>query len=114
MLKENAAHYYFEQGKSCAEAILMAASDVYDLGLTQTETALFAGFRTGMGCGSTCGALSGAIGVLGRMYGQRQDFNALCADFVAQFEKKLACGSTDCATLAAKYKTEATRCTAAV
>lgn len=114
MLKENAARYYFEQGKSCAEAILMAASDVYDLGLTQTETALFAGFRTGMGCGSTCGALSGAIGVLGRMYGQRQDFNALCADFVAQFEKKLACGSTDCATLAAKYKTEATRCTAAV
>ena len=68
-LRERAAHYYFTLGKSCAEGILWAANDLYDLKLTEGEVQLFAGFRTGMGCGSTCGGLTGAIGVLSRMYG---------------------------------------------
>ncbi|MBQ8852373.1 MAG: C-GCAxxG-C-C family protein [Oscillibacter sp.] len=114
MLKEKAAYYYGTMGKSCAEGILLAASDVYGLGLTESEASLFAGFRTGMGCGSTCGGLTGAIGVLDRMYGQREDFNVLCAAFVTKFQEKLGCNTIDCAPLAAKYKTEATRCTAAV
>ena len=114
MLKEKATHHYFTAGKSCGEAILLAANQVYGLDLTQGEIQLFAGFRTGMGCGSTCGALAGAIGVLSRMYGQREDFNPLCGQFVDKFQEKLACGTTDCATLAARYKTEAKRCTDAV
>ena len=113
-LREKAAYYYFTLGKSCAEGILLAANDVYDLKLTEGEVQLFAGFRTGMGCGSTCGGLTGAIGVLSRMYGRREDFNALCGEFVAFFEEKLACGTIDCTPLAAKYKNEQTRCTAAV
>ena len=114
MLKEKAAYYYGTEGKSCAEGILLAANDVYSLKLTEGEIQLFAGFRTGMGCGSTCGALAGAIGVLSRMYGSREDFKELCAKFVAAFEEKLGCGATDCATLEAKYKTPETRCVAAV
>jgi len=113
-LRERAAHYYFTMGKSCAEGILWAANDLYDLKLTEGEVQLFAGFRTGMGCGSTCGGLTGAIGVLSRMYGSREDFNALCGEFVSAFEAKLACNTIDCAPLAAKYKNELTRCTAAV
>ena len=114
MLKEKASYYYLDLGKSCAEAILLAANEVYGLGLSESEIQLFAGFRTGMGCGSTCGALAGAMGVLSRMYGQREDFNPLCAQFVDKFQKKLACGTIECTPLAAKYKTPETRCTAAV
>lgn len=114
MLKEKAIHHYFTAGKSCGEAILLAANEVYGLNLTEGEIQLFAGFRTGMGCGSTCGALAGAIGIISRMYGQREDFNPLCGQFVDKFQEKLACGTTDCATLAAKYKTEEKRCTDAV
>ena len=114
MLKQKAAYYYGTMGKSCAEGILLAANDVYDLKLTDSEIQLFAGFRTGMGCGSTCGGLAGAIGVLSRMYGQREDFKELCAKFVAAFEKKLACGTTECAALEARYKTPEARCVAAV
>ncbi|WP_235371343.1 C-GCAxxG-C-C family (seleno)protein [Pseudoflavonifractor phocaeensis] len=113
-LKERAGYYYFTLDKSCAEAVLLAANEVYSLGLTEAEIGLFAGFRTGMGCGSTCGGLSGAIGVLSKKYGQREDFKELCARFVDAFQTKLACGSIDCATLAARYKTEAGRCRAAV
>ena len=113
-LKERAGYYYFTLDKGCAEAILLAANEVYELGLTEAETGLFAGFRTGMGCGSTCGSLTGAIGVLSRKYAGRADLKELCARFVEVFEQKLACGATDCATLAARYKTETSRCRAAV
>ena len=113
-LKERAAHYYLGEGRSCAEAMLLAAKDVYGLPFTEGEVSLFAGFRTGMGCGSTCGGLTGAMGVLSRMYGQREDFKDLCAAFVKAFEEKLGCGTIDCEPLAAKYKNDATRCTAAV
>ena len=114
MLREKAAYYYFDQGKSCAEGILLAAGDVYDLKLTEEEVSLFAGFRTGMGCGGTCGALAGAIGVLSRKYAGREDLKELCARFVTVFEQKLACGTTECAVLEAKYKTPQRRCSAAV
>ena len=73
MLKEKAGQYYFVQDKSCAEAILLAANEAYHLGMTEEATKLFAGFRTGMGMGGTCGALSGAIGVLSSKYGTRED-----------------------------------------
>ena len=114
MLKEKAGQYYFVQDKSCAEAILLAANEAYHLGMTEEATKLFAGFRTGMGMGGTCGALSGAIGVLSSKYGTREDLKKICADFVAAFEQKLALGTTECAPLAAKYKTESKRCRDAV
>ena len=114
MLKEKAGQNYFVQDKSCAEAILLAANEAYHLGMTEEATKLFAGFRTGMGMGGTCGALSGAIGVLSSKYGTREDLKTICADFVAAFEQKLALGTTECAPLAAKYKTEGKRCRDAV
>lgn len=114
MLREKTTYYYSMMGKGCAESILLAANDSYNLKLTESEVQLFAGFRTGMGCGSTCGGLTGAIGVLSRMYGQREDFHALCGQFVSAFEAKLDCGTIACSTLAAKYKTETSRCVAAV
>ena len=113
-LKERAGYYYAVLDKGCAEDILLAANEVYDLGLTEADAALFAGFRTGMGCGSTCGGLAGAIGVLSKKYSQREDLKELCAGFVEAFSLKLACGATDCSTLAARYKTEASRCRTAV
>ncbi|MBD5094355.1 MAG: nitrite reductase [Subdoligranulum sp.] len=114
MLKEKAAYYYGELGKNCAEGLLLAANDVYDLNLTENEIQLFAGFGGGMGCGSTCGSLSGAIGILSKLYGTREDFRDLCGKFVDAFRDELGCDTIDCAPLAAKYKNAETRCTTAV
>jgi len=113
-LREKAAYYYGTLGKHCPEAILLAANDEYALGLSGREEALLTGFRTGMGCGSTCGALIGAVAVLSCKYSGREDLKELCGGFVAAFEEKLGCKAIDCATLAARYKTEASRCVAAV
>ena len=109
MLKEKANYYYGTEGKNCAEAILLAANDVYKLGITETDINLFAGFGGGMGCGSTCGSLAGAMGVLSRLFGEREDFRDLCGEFVSIFKAAFD-GTIDCEPIAAKYKTEATRC----
>lgn len=114
MLKERAAHYYSEEGRHCAEGMLLAANDIYGLGLSDEEVKLFAGFGGGMGCGSTCGGLIGAIGVLSKLYGQREDFRALCGAFVSAFEQELGCGTIDCTPLSARYKTPEKRCVEAV
>lgn len=114
MLKERASYYYGTLGKNCAEGILLAANDVYGLKLTEQEIQLFSGFGRGMGCGSTCGGLSGAIGVLSRMYEGREDFRELCGGFVSKFKDALGCDTIDCGPLAGKYKTEAARCVSAV
>ena len=109
-LEERAVSYYLQQDKGCGVAMLMAANDHYALGLSEEACTLFAGFRTGMGCGSTCGSLSGAVGVLSCMFSQRDDFKMLCAEFVDRFTQKLGCSSINCDVLAAKYKTENTKC----
>ena len=40
-------------------------NDVYQLGLSQEDTKLVAGFGGGMGVGGTCGALAGSLAVIG-------------------------------------------------
>ncbi len=114
MLKEKASHYYLTVGKNCCQAILLAADDAYHLDITEADVQMFAGFRSGMNCGKTCGALVGAISVLSRMYGNRENFDELCSKFVSIFEEKLGCGSVDCAVISAKYKNAETRCNTSV
>lgn len=113
-LTERASFYYLEKDLGCAVGILMGANDVYDLGLDAETCQLFEGFRTGMGCGSTCGCLTGAMGALSRKYRGREDLKDICAGFVAEFTEAMACASTDCRVIAPNYKTPERRCAAAV
>ena len=110
MLKEKAMHYYVDLGRSCSESILMAANDVYNLNLTDSEIQLFEGFRGGMGCGAACGCLTGAMGALSRKYAGREDLKTICGNFVPFFNEKLDSGSIDCSVLEPKYKNDTVRC----
>lgn len=110
MLKEKATHYYVDLHRSCSESILMAANEVFDMKLTENEILLFAGFRGGMGYGSTCGCLTGAIGALSRKYAGREDLKDICGNFVAAFREKLDSDSLDCSVLEPKYKNDTVRC----
>ena len=112
MLKEKANYYYLQLGHHCSDGLMLAANELYHLGLTEESMIPFAGFATGMGCKSTCGALIGAIAVLSVKYKDREDLKPLCADFVAKFNQKF--GTLDCEPIEAKYKTPTNRCTAAV
>ena len=116
MLKEKARHYYLTVGRCCAESILMAANDVYDLQLVERDILLFTGFCGGMACGDACGCLDAAIGALSLKYAgrEKEEFRAICRNFVAVFRDKLGADSVDCSVLEPKNKTEEERCWATV
>lgn len=113
-MEERAKNYYIDQGKNCAVSLLLAANDVYGLGLNGGEAKLFAGFGGGLQCGRTCGTLSGSIAALSQKYAGREDFKAICGGFVEAFQQAMGCESIDCAVLQEKYKTENERCLATV
>ena len=110
--KQRAQYYYIDCNQNCAVSILMGANDRYGLGLTMEDAKLVIGFGGGMGCGSTCGCVAGAMAVLGKRYAGRPDFKKLCAGFVREFKGEL--GSTDCAVILPAHKTPEARCLAAV
>lgn len=112
MLRDIAVKYY-DDNCNCAEALLLAANDQYNLGLTERDIHLVGAFGGGMGCGRTCGALCGMIAALGAMRittraHASEGLRELSASLVKAFEDKL--GSTECAELMAKYKSPERRC----
>lgn len=113
MLREIAGKYYLEKGCNCSESLLYAANDYYNLGLNAESLKLLGGFGGGMGCKTTCGALSGSIAALSAMFMQGKAHETpgmmeISGNFVKKFEEKL--GNTLCSVLEAQNKTPEKRC----
>ncbi|MBQ0000552.1 MAG: C_GCAxxG_C_C family protein [Clostridiales bacterium] len=68
MLKDVYAKYYFDQNYNCAETILRAGNEYYELGLHDRDMILVGGFGAGMQSGNTCGAILAAISILSMKY----------------------------------------------
>jgi len=68
MLKDIAMKYYSEQNYNCAETIIRAANEYYDLGLHDHDMILVAGFGAGIQTGNVCGAILSAVSVLSMKY----------------------------------------------
>lgn len=64
---------YFLNGNSCSESIILAAKDegLCDEGLLSVASP----FSGGLGSGCLCGAISGAMIVIGYLYGKKNKFN---------------------------------------
>ena len=52
MLKDFISKYYFDQNYNCAESILRAGNDYYNLGLHDNDMKLVGCFGAGIQCGS--------------------------------------------------------------
>ena len=101
MIRQEKAVEYFNRGFHCSQAVLAAYAD--QCGLTE-EKALKLGacFGSGMRKGEVCGACSGALMVLGSLYGQhdisdtesRQAANEVNDAMMRGFAE--ACGSYVC------------------
>ncbi len=95
----------FKQGFSCSQALLSTYCEQYGLDST-TALKLADGFGGGIaGLGGTCGAVTGAIMVIGLKYGRARadDREAkmktveVVREFMARFKARR--GSTECADL---------------
>ena len=68
MLKETVKKYRAEEyDLNCAESIVYAANEEYNLNLSQQTLKVMAGFGGGMSTGDVCGIVTGSIGIIGVM-----------------------------------------------
>lgn len=98
---------------NCAETILYGANQVYHLGLDKEALKLAAGFGGGMAIEATCGALTAAVMVLGKMYVQERAHESskikeLAKELFDKYQEKK--GDIDCAPLKAKYRNDEIKC----
>ena len=64
MLKDLYEKYYFEGNYNCAETIIRAGNDYYDLGLHDRDIIAYGGFGAGIQTGNTCGAVLAGVSIL--------------------------------------------------
>ena len=105
--------YMEKKDLNCAETILYGANEVYRLGLDIEALKLAAGFGAGMGIEATCGALTGAVMVLGRIFAKNKGhdtprLNELCAEFLEEYRSQM--GDIDCTPLKERYRSEERKC----
>lgn len=114
MLADAAERYFLEGDFNCAESVLLAANEVYHLGLEIDSChRLVSAFGGGMGCGLLCGAIAGAMAALGQAaVSQRahvtEGFRDLCADTVRQMEAAL--GGVNCSVIKPVLYVQDRRC----
>lgn len=114
MLLNKARKYYSkEYDLNCAETILYAANEEYDLDLDKKSLKMMAAFGGGMAIESVCGVITGAISVLGILYTKERAHEStrikeLTGEFFEKFEGKL--GTKDCSELKNKFRNDDIRC----
>lgn len=87
---------------NCCERILRGANIAYGLGMREEDMRVSAPFGGGMGIGSTCGAVAGALMVLSMLYAGAAEKTTPLKDevvvpFLERVQKEL--GGLDCAYL---------------
>lgn len=112
-LGEKAKEYYLNEGTNCAVSILLAANEIYKLGLDKEDAKLVTCFGGGVGCGNFCGALAGAEAVLAKVFLPQgvmynMEFKDVTANFLKKFEEKWS--STLCAPIKEANSTAQERC----
>ena len=114
MLADVAENYFLQGDFNCAESVLLAANDVYELGLDKDSChRLVSAFGGGIGCGLLCGAIAGAMAALGQAAVTErahvtEGFKELCADTAAKMEEAL--GSVNCSVIKPELFVEGRRC----
>ena len=97
-----------EQKLNCAEKILYGANEAYSLGLDKESLKLVAGFGGGMGIESVCGALTGSIMVLSKLFVNDTAHGSgkikeLTQELLHKYENEM--GNINCAPLKKNHKT---------
>ena len=114
MLKDLANKYYSkEYDFNCAEAVLYACDEYYNLNLDKKTFKTMAGFGGGVAVESICGAISGGVAVIGILFVDQKShesdkIKSLTYNFVKDVEDEL--GTSNCKELKDKYRDDVLRC----
>lgn len=99
MLKDILGKYYFDQNYNCAETILRAGNEYYNLGLHDRDMIMVAAFGAGIQTGNTCGAVLAGASILSMKYVEARahesvDIKPVVQKLMRKFVEKY--GSTLC------------------
>ena len=114
MLLESVREYYDKKyDLNCAECMLIAASEEYDLNLPKKAIKTMAAFGGGMGIGSVCGAITGAIAAVGIMFAEDRghaspQVKEITIKLISRINEKMEL--IDCIPLKEKYFDNDERC----
>lgn len=92
MLKDLVGKYYFDQNYNCAESVLRAGNEYYDLGLHDRDMIVVAAYGGGIQSGNTCGAVLAGAGILSMKYVEQKshdskDIRPVVLKLIQQFNK---------------------------
>lgn len=112
MLTEAAVKYY-RMGYNCAEAIIRAGNEVYDLGLNEKDMIMTAAFGGGFHIGDVCGALCGSACVISSRYVETKahdcaELRPLTQKLVIAFQNRM--GSRLCAKIKPVFHSKELKC----
>lgn len=99
MLKDYIAKYYFDENYNCAETILRAANEYYDLQLHDRDMIMVGAYGAGIQTENTCGAVLSAAAVLSLKYVEKkahesEDIKPVVQKLIRKFNEKY--GSIQC------------------
>ena len=102
-----------EYDLNCAEILIYAASDEYNMKLKKETLKAMSSFGGGMCIESVCGAITGSLAVIGILFTKEKAHEGdrvkiLCQELFQKFQSKL--GTNNCAKLKAEYKKEDSGC----
>lgn len=110
---EEVARKYYKEGYNCAESMIRAGNEVYNLGLHDKDMIMTAAFGGGMQLGDVCGALTGACCVISARYVETKAHESsiirpLTQKLVIAFQKEM--GSRVCAKIKAVHFSKELHC----
>ena len=114
MLCETAKKYYDKKYDfNCAETIMYAANEEYNLNLDKKTLKTMGGFGGGMAVEDVCGAMTGSIAIIGILFVKEKSHESdkiknITREFIKSFDEKL--GTKNCKTLKEKYRNDDARC----
>lgn len=113
MLQDKASDYFLNKDKNCAEAVFLAANDIYNLGTSDDAVKSIGVFGGGIGIGRLCGAAAGAVTAIGLRYSKghahgssemMEKASAFITDFTEFFKSDL------CKDIKPVYRKDDVRC----
>ncbi len=114
MLKETAKKYYSSKyNLNCAEAVLYAANEAYELNLEKNALKTMAAFGGGMGIEEACGAMTGGLAALGVIFvndkaHEGDKIKILAKEFIEKFIQRL--GTDNCKALKDLHRNDISKC----
>ncbi len=113
LLEQNVRHHYLSLNHNCAETLLAACNDTFDLNVPASSLTLVSGFGGGMFTGNTCGALCGCTAALATMLVETKahetpDLPKAQRLLVSHFRQEL--GEVHCAKIKPNFHSSTERC----